>query len=94
MGKIRHRESILRAIQEYQRPGREGFLKRYGFGPARSYFLVHEGKRYDSKAIVGVAFGYENPSHSPLTREEFSGGYATVSKWLGELGFEDLSATR
>ena len=34
---------------------------KYGFGAARSYFLVVRGKRYDSKAIAGVARGLERP---------------------------------
>jgi hypothetical protein len=88
MPKIKHRESILRAIKEYETLGRDRFLERYGFRPARSYFLVHGGKFYDSKAIVGVAFGYENPSHGPLKSPEFDGGRWAVKKWLEELGFE------
>jgi hypothetical protein len=88
MPKIQHRESILSAIEEYETLGRDRFLRRYGFGPAQSYFLVHGGKWYDSKAIVGAAFGYENPSHGPLKSHKFSGGRLTVKRWLEELGFE------
>jgi hypothetical protein len=47
------RSAVLQAIAEYDQLGRESFLARYGFGPARSYFLLHNGKRYDSKAIAG-----------------------------------------
>jgi hypothetical protein len=88
MPPVRHRESILKAIAEYDSLGRDRFLQRYGFGPAKSYFLVHGGKRYDSKAIVGVAYGYENPSHGPLKSQEFSGGRETVKPCLESLGFE------
>jgi len=88
MLKIQHRESILKAIREYDSLGRDRFLQRYGFGPSKSYFLVHGGKRYDSKAIVGVAYGYENPSHGPLKSQEFSGGRETVKPCLESLGFE------
>jgi len=33
------------------------FLALYGFGRARAYLLIVDGKSYDSKAILGVAFG-------------------------------------
>ncbi len=85
---IRNRESILKAIEECDRLGRDGFLEHYGYGRARNYFLVHEGRQYDSKAIAGVAYGYENPTEGPMTAEDFSGGAATVQDWLEELGFE------
>jgi hypothetical protein len=73
MAKIKHRESVLKAISEFDTLGRDRFLKQYGFGPSRTYFLLHAGKEYDSKAIVAVAFGYENPSCGPLKNGDFSG---------------------
>tara|TARA_R110002096_G_scaffold380542_4_gene574473 strand:+ start:889 stop:1515 length:627 start_codon:yes stop_codon:yes gene_type:complete len=81
-------ESVLRAVEECDRLGRTEFLQKYGFSPAKSYHLIHNGKEYDSKAIVGVAYGFENPDHGPLRAEEFSGGAATVQNWLEDLGFE------
>jgi hypothetical protein len=51
-------ESVRQAMAEYDAAGREPFLRRHGFGPARSYELVCNGRRYDSKAIIGVAHGY------------------------------------
>jgi hypothetical protein len=44
---------ILQAVAEYDRLGQDRFLEKYGFGAARSYRLVVDGKTYDSKAIVG-----------------------------------------
>ena len=81
------RQEILRATQEYDRLGRDAFLDKYGFGRARSYFLVHHGKTYDSKAIVGVAHGFV-PGRSALTFADFNGGAATVGRLLTNLGFE------
>jgi hypothetical protein len=52
------REAILAAIAEYDRLGQDEFLSRHGFDRARSYLLIHDGKAYDSKAIVGVAHGF------------------------------------
>ncbi|GAG32361.1 unnamed protein product, partial [marine sediment metagenome] len=90
-GDIRNRQSVLSAIKEFDELGRERFLRKYGFGKARLYFLIHEGRRYDSKAIAGAARGYANPALGPLTSEEFSGGELTVKKTMEDLGFEVLN---
>lgn len=81
---IQKPESILQAIRECEKMGRDAFLKKYGRGKAQSYFLVYDGEEYDSKAIVCAAYEFENGSK----RKNFSGGYATVQKWLEKLGFE------
>jgi 5-methylcytosine-specific restriction protein A len=47
------RESVLIAMREFDDLGRDRFLERYGFGPAREYFVVEAGQRYASKALVG-----------------------------------------
>jgi hypothetical protein len=39
------REAVLAAIAEFDDTGRAAFLKKYGFGPARSYFLFHTNGR-------------------------------------------------
>lgn len=84
---IKTKAAVHKAIIEFDSVGRETFLKKYGFGKARSYMLVHEGKRYDSKAIIGVAYGYETPSAGPLSPADFSGGASSVKVWLEALGF-------
>jgi 5-methylcytosine-specific restriction protein A len=80
------RGAVIQAIGEYDRLSQEGFLERYGFDRARQYLLVHDGKRYDSKAIVGAAHGFL-PGARPLAAGEFSGGEATVGRLLRRLGF-------
>jgi hypothetical protein len=59
------RDAVLKAIDEYDELGQDAFLSRHGFGLARSYFLIRNGKTYDSKAIVGVAHSYL-PGRQPL----------------------------
>lgn len=81
-------QPILDAIAEFDRLGSDGFLRKYGFGPSRSYWLLHNGKRYDSKAIVGAAHGYARPDLGPLPASAFSGGEARVQRKLEQLGFE------
>jgi 5-methylcytosine-specific restriction enzyme A len=80
------RDAVLEAIAEYGGLSQDGFLERYGFDRARQYLLVHDGRRYDSKAIVGAAHGFL-PGERPLTAGEFSGGEATVGRLLRRLGF-------
>ena len=87
MADISSRKAILEAIAEFDQLGQEAFLSKYGFGRARAYYLEHEGRRYDSKAIVGVAHGYQFPAEGPLKSEQFNGGEATVKRKLEELGF-------
>jgi hypothetical protein len=48
---------------------------------AREYLLVHDGRTYDTKAIVGAAHGFLE-DHRPLKASEFSGGQATVGQLL------------
>ena len=84
---IKSRKAVLDAVEEFNHLGRGAFLEKYGFGHARQYFLDLDGRLYDSKAIVGVAHGYEFPSEGPLESSEFNGGEATVQRKLEELGF-------
>ncbi|MFE3193100.1 hypothetical protein ACFXHA_29110 [Nocardia sp. NPDC059240] len=80
-------DAVLCAIREFDSLGRADFLAKYGFGPARAYFLVLEGRRYDSKAIAGAAHGHM-PGCTALQPKDFSGGDATVARSLRALGFE------
>ena len=84
---LHHRESVQAAVEEFDHLGRETFLQKYGFGRARQYFLLVDGRLYDSKAICGVAYGIDNPSNGPLRPANFSGGEATVARQLESLGF-------
>lgn len=79
--------SVNSALDEFDQLGRDAFLHKYGFGPARSYFVIRAGKHYDSKAVAGAAHGYL-PGSDPLLNSEFSGGAATVGRTLEALGFE------
>lgn len=80
--------AVAQALDEFDRLGRQAFLSKYGFGHAREYFVRRDNRLYDSKAIVGAAFGFQYPDHGPLRPADFSGGEATVQAKLEELGFE------
>jgi len=79
------RASVLAAIDECDRVGRANFLARHGYRKG-TYQVVHAGREYDSKAILGVAFGYEFDCE-PLDPREFSGGVEHCARVLLRLGF-------
>lgn len=78
-------EAVRDAIAECDDLGREDFRERYHFDPAREYELEYDGRRYDSKAIVGVAHRYA--TGRLLTPGEFSGGARHAVQRLRQLGF-------
>jgi 5-methylcytosine-specific restriction enzyme A len=84
------KQSVLKAIDEYEHLGRTEFLEKYEYGRARDYILSYRGRYYDSKAIAGAAHGYLD-GQSPLLFSDFSGGNATVKNALEQLGFEVTS---
>ncbi|MCX8214631.1 MAG: hypothetical protein OTJ97_09050, partial [SAR202 cluster bacterium] len=86
MAGLTDRQAVLDAIEECDQLGREAFLDKYGYGPAKEYFLRLQGNYYDSKAICGAAHGHQHPDQGPLGNDEFSGGRPVQTK-LGELGF-------
>ena len=81
-------EAVEAAIVECDKLGRDNFLAKYGYKRARKYSLVFKGRKYDSKAIAGVAFGKQHGE--PLTPYDFSGGAERVVPALQKLGFEIL----
>jgi hypothetical protein len=58
------------------------------FGPATGYELVHDGKRYAPKAVIGLAF--KHLTGQILAHGEFSGGEAPgqANYVLRDLGFD------
>jgi predicted restriction endonuclease len=81
-----NRQHVEAAIEEHDSLGQQKFLDKYGFSPARRYVLVHNTRRYDSKAIVGAA--HQAATGTQLQASEFSGGLKTVVARLTALGFD------
>lgn len=87
-------EAVEQAIRESDELGREAFRDRYGFGPATKFELIHDGNRYDSKAIVGRAYGITHPDEGEAWVEGLSGGFnGGAAIILERKGFE-ISAVR
>lgn len=85
VGQLRSRNSVLRAITLFDRMGRREFLRDNGFGTAKTWMLVYRGRQYDSKAIVGVALGFE--IGTAMRSKDFRGGLRSVVPKLKSLGF-------
>ena len=79
------RADVVRAIEEYDRLGAQGFFAQHGFAPATTYELIWDERRYPPKAILGTA--YELATNQRLASADFEGGKAGAVKVLGNLGF-------
>ena len=77
------RTEVLRAIQEYDRLGPEGFFAAHGFAPATTYDLVWDERRYPPKAILGTA--HEFATGQRLASGDFEGGKTGAVRVLGNL---------
>jgi MoxR-like ATPase len=80
--------AVANAVTEFEELGREQFLAKYGFGRAFRYYLEVDGARYDAKAIIGAAHGYEHPELGPLTSKDFASSESAVKGKLESLGFK------
>ena len=78
-------DNVVRAIQEYDRLGPEGFFSEHGFGPTTTYDLVWDERRYPPKAILGTA--YEFATGQRLASSDFEGGKSGAVAVLRKLGF-------
>jgi 5-methylcytosine-specific restriction protein B len=78
-------DAVLEAIQEYDALGGDAFLTKYGFDQPRDVLLVHDGRDYPAKAIVGAAHGNQFPEDGPLKPSDFQS--QTAERRLSAIGF-------
>ena len=87
------RAAVIKAIKEFDELTRDRFLQKHKYGRAKEWFIQHEGRRYDAKAIAGVAHRYLEPGRRILEADEFKTGRGSRAlERLKELGFEVESA--
>ena len=79
------RAHLLQAIEEWDDRGSDAFLGVYGFTATPGETLTHEGRTYDSKAILGVAHRYA--AGRVATMEEFKDP-AVTANLLRKRGFD------
>ncbi|MGC5805740.1 DUF3883 domain-containing protein [Ralstonia pseudosolanacearum] len=87
---LKNPDSIKLALEEFDQLGRTAFLEKYGFGRSRDYMVrdVSTGNLYDSRAIIGAAYGYEFRDEGPLTASDLPSDEAVAERMLAGLGFE------
>ena len=78
-------QHILQALAEYDARGGQEFLDVYGFAPSDDYPLVHEGRSYDSRAVLGVAHRFATGRLA--TPEEVESGFDGAVTILRRRGF-------
>jgi hypothetical protein len=76
---------VVHAAEEYDALGAEAFFAKRGFAPTTTYDLVHDGRAYPPKGILGAA--YEIATGRRLESAEFEGGKSGAVKVLTKLGF-------
>ena len=80
------RDHVQQAIEECDSLGADTFQRRYGFGQVRHYAIWHEGRTYDSKAILGVAQRYATGEAAMVT--EYDGSQQDAALLLRDLGLD------
>ena len=85
--------AVISALAEFDTLGREAFLEKYGFGHAYKYWIERDGHRYDAKAVIGAARGFQYPERGPLRSEEFSSSERAVRDLLEGIGFTVTSTS-
>jgi hypothetical protein len=68
-------QAMHKAISEFDRLGRTRFLQRYGVYRSSKYYLIHDQRIYDTKALVAAAYRYQTRKN--LRSKEFGGGPQT-----------------
>ncbi|MCK0122553.1 AAA family ATPase [Loktanella sp. F6476L] len=86
--KVTSQQAVEAAMDEFDKIGRDAFLEKYNFGKSLHYFVMRDGKAYDSKAIYGVAHGIQFPDYGAVASTEFPGGEHPVKNPLEALGYE------
>jgi 5-methylcytosine-specific restriction protein A len=82
------RKSVIEAIEEFDRLGRDDFFQTYEYGPSRSYLLEYRRRKYDSKAIAGVAWGLQHFDDGKRRPDNYTGGKYSSVLALEELDFK------
>jgi hypothetical protein len=78
---------LLAALEEYDLVGRAAFLYKYGYGWTES-FLLHDGKHYESKAVLGAALALDPELEDTGSASSLSGGESATERILRLHGFE------
>lgn len=84
-------QHLLQAMAEHDDVGAEHFLAAHGFTASDDVVLVHEGRRYDARAVMAVA--HRHATGRLATPEEFRSSLDQAVTILRRRGFEVVGRT-
>jgi len=87
--------SIQRALEEFDRIGRDAMFAKYGGRPTTTWYIEHDRKDYDHRLVIRAAHSLQGLGPLPAKRGgpgNFTAGQAR--KHLGSLGFKVIRWTR
>jgi len=80
------KESVLKAIEEYKKLGRDEFLKQHEIKRFKKYTLHYNGEKYDIRGIAARA--YSEQHGYPFKGINADSGTEKAIQFLKDLGFE------
>ncbi|WIJ65163.1 hypothetical protein OI978_03965 [Serratia nevei] len=80
------KESVLKAIEEYKKLGRDEFLKQHKIKRFKKYTLHYNGEKYDIRGITARAYSEQNGY--PFKGINADSGTEKAIQFLKDLGFE------
>lgn len=80
------KESVLKAIEEYKKLGRDEFLKQHKIKQFKKHTLLYNGEKYDIRGIAARA--YSEQHGYPLKGINTDSGTEKTIQFLKDLGFE------
>ncbi|HGM5414066.1 TPA: HNH endonuclease [Serratia marcescens] len=80
------KESVLKAIEEYKKLGRDEFLKQHKIKRFKKHTLIYNGEKYDIRGIAARA--YSEQHGYPFKGINADSGTEKAIQFLKNLGFE------
>lgn len=81
-----HRDSVIKAIDEFNKIGLNKMLHKYGGGVSMKWYIHYNGKNYDQKLICRAAHSLQGLGPLPPGPGTFKAGEAR--RKLEKLGFD------
>lgn len=81
---------VLEALAEHDARGADDFLAAHGYAASPDLVLVHEGRRYDARAVLAVA--HRHATGRLATPDEFRSSTPQAVAVLRRRGFEVVGA--
>ena len=80
------KESVLKAIEEYKKIGRDEFLKQHEIKRFKKFTLIYNGEKYDIRGISARA--YSEQHGYPFKGINADSGTEKAIQFLKDLGFD------